>query len=304
MSQSIRDFVRLRLPRALTVYQRHVAPRLGADRRLLELSQWAARGADLVERTGMHGIRFERDGVWIDDGAGWLWAYEPGPLSSTLGAEFGLRYEQAEIDVLAARLPVGGTLVDVGANVGLHAVQLARRVQRLQVLAFEPVGDTFAMLERNIAKNGVPEQVQARRVAVSDKRGTLRLTKRFQYGNFVVPDDAAVAADAFEEVLCLTLDELVEESSDRVDAIKCDVEGAELGVLRGATRTLERYRPMLLLEVDERWARRYGNTGADVFAFLSAREYAYECFVDGRVLPRSSVEEDLRRASNFLFTAA
>lgn len=305
MSQSIRDFVRLRLPRTLSVYQRYVAPRLGADQRLLELSHWAARGADVVQRTGMHGIRFERDGIWIDDGAGLLWSYQPGLLSSTLGAEFGVRYEQEEIDVLALRLPAGGTLVDVGANVGLHAIQLARRVQGLRVLAFEPVGNTFAMLERNIVKNGVPTQVQARRVAVSDKRGTLRLTKNFQYGNFVVPDGASVAADTFEEVVCLTLDELVNGSTDRVDVIKCDVEGAELGVLRGAVSTLERYRPTLLLEVDERWARRYGNTGADVFDFLAARGYTYERFVNGRLVPASgSPARDLGQGSNFLFSVS
>ena len=304
MNQSIRDQVRLRLPRALALYQRHVLPRLGADRRFLEVADWAARGIDLVGRTGMHGIRFERDGVWIDDGAGGLWAYEPRLHTTTLGAELGMRYEQAEIEALAARLPAGGVLVDVGANVGLHSIQLARLVEGLRVLAFEPVGDTYSLLGRNIEKNGVGAQITPRRVAVSDRRGTLRLTKRYQYGNFVVPDGATVAPNVAEEVESVPLDDLVDELTDRVDAIKCDVEGAELSVLKGATKTLERFRPTILIEVDARWARRYGNTGADVFAFLTQRGYEYERFVDGELLaPSGSPDTDMQQGCNFLFTS-
>lgn len=304
MKQSIRDQVRLRLPRTLALYQRHVVPRLGSPTPQVELASWAAHGPAVVERTGMHGIRFERDGVWIDDGAGGLWAYEPGPLTTTMWSEFGQRYEQEEIETLATKLPVGGTLVDVGANVGFHAVQLARLVDGLRVLAFEPVTETFALLQRNIAKNGVSGQVDAKRFAVSDRLGTVRLTKRLQVGNFVVPDGTTVAANAAEAVESRTVDDLVDELADRVDAIKCDVEGAELAVLRGATRTLERFRPTVLIEVDDRWARRYGNTGADVFAFLAARGYQYERFVDGQVRPASGApEHDLGEGCNFLFSA-
>jgi FkbM family methyltransferase len=304
-SQSLRDQVRLRLPRLLAFYQRHVATRLGADRMLFDLSEWASRGPELVSRTGMHGIRFEPDGTWVDDGAGYLWAYRPGPMSSTLGAEYGLRYEEGEIDVLAQRITPGSTLVDIGANVGLHSVQLARRVEDLTVLALEPVSETFDLLERNIAKNGVRDSVTARRVAISDHEGTLRLTTSFQYGNFVVPDGAGASGQAVEEVRAQTLDSLVEELAVSVGAIKCDVEGAELGVLRGATATLERFRPLLLLEVDARWARRYGNEGTDVFEFLARRGYGYERFVDGRLEPATgSVTADLEHSSNFLFTAA
>jgi FkbM family methyltransferase len=304
VSQSIRDQVRLRLPRALSLYQRHVAPRLGADGRSLELADWAGRGRELVRRTGMHGIRFERDGIWIDDGAGQLWAYEPGPLTTTMWSELGERYEQAEIENLASRLPAGGTVIDVGANVGLHSIQLARRVPGLQVHACEPVGHTFELLKLNIAKNGVGDQVHARQVALAETAGTVRLTRHLQFCNFVVPDGATVAAGASEEVRSQTLDDLVAELGGGVDAIKCDVEGAELSVLRGSASTLERFRPTILIEVDERWAARYGNAGNEVFAFLAQRGYHYQRFVGTELLPASgSIERDILEGSNFLFTS-
>ena len=61
--------------------------------------------------------------------------------------------------------------------------------------------------------------------------------------------------------------------TERVDAIKCDVEGAEYAVLRGSTSTLDRFHPMVLIEIDSRWAERYGNTASDVFTFLTERGY-------------------------------
>src|SRR5205823_6660660 len=118
---------------------------------------------------------------------GFLWSYSPAVLMSALGTEFGMRYEQLEIELLAERLPRGGTLVDIGANAGLHCVQLARLVDGLDVLAFEPVGVTYDLLTRNIAKNGVQDRIHPLHMALSDAPGTLRLTSRLSVANFVVP---------------------------------------------------------------------------------------------------------------------
>lgn len=303
-SSGIRDQVRLRFPRALALYQRHIAPRITRDRRHLELSDWARKGEQIVARAGMHGIRFERDGIWVDDGAGFLWAYTPGLFMSALGAEFGLRYEQREIELLAQRLPRGGVLVDIGANMGLHSIQLASLVDGLRVLAFEPVAHTYGVLQRNIVKNGVQDRVAPIHLALAEEPGTLRLTNQLQVGNFVVPDGTAAAAGVTEEVQARRLDEVLEEHVSHVDAIKCDVEGAELSVLRGARATLERDHPLLLLEIDERWAARYGFSGADVVRFLTDLGYRYERIVGDDLRPASgSLQTDLAEGRNFIFTA-
>jgi hypothetical protein len=44
----------------------------------------------------------------------------------------------------------------------------------------------------------------------------------------------------------------------RVDFIKCDVEGYESVVFRGAERTVRKHRPVILCEIEDRWCRRYG----------------------------------------------
>jgi hypothetical protein len=123
--------------------------------------------------------------------------------------------------------------------------------------------------------------------------------------NFVVPDDADAAAGSTEEVESRPLDDVLAELGRTPDAIKCDVEGAELDVLRGAQATLERDRPLVMLEIDQRWAARYGHTGEQVARFLTERGYGYERIVDDELRPASpSLADDLAEGRNFLFTAA
>jgi FkbM family methyltransferase len=299
-----RDSIRLRFPRTLALYKRYVGPLIARDRRHIELSDWAERGRAIVARTGMHGIRFERDGIWIDDRVGHLWAYTPGLFMSALGAEFGVRYEQREIELLAERLRPGSVLVDIGANVGLHSIQLAKLVPQLTVVAFEPVGHTFAALQRNIAKNGVEAQVRPVHLALSDEPGTLRLTNQLQLGNFVVPEGQPAASGVTEEVEAKRLDNLQDILPPRIDAIKCDVEGVETSVLRGARAILERDRPLLMLEIDDRLASRYGHSGAELVRYLSELGYGYERIVGDELLPPSdSLASDLSEGHNFIFSA-
>ena len=68
---------------------------------------------------------------------------------------------------------------------------------------------------------------------------------------------------------------------ERVDAIKIDVEGAELDVLRGATATLERAHPLLLVEIEQ---RHHAGSIAAVFAWLENLGYEGMVLLPGRGL--------------------
>ena len=55
---------------------------------------------------------------------------------------------------------------------------------------------------------------------------------------------------------------------DDIDFIKLDAEGFELFVLQGAIETLKRNRPLILIEQDDRWGTRYGQSAAQGLALL------------------------------------
>lgn len=301
--EGVRDQVRLRFPRALGVYQRHIRPRLGGDTSHIELTDWTLKGQDLLGRLGTQAITFDRDGIWIDDGDGSQWAYTPGLFGSALWAEYGAPYEKEEIDLLTGLLPAGGTLVDIGANIGLHSIKLSQRVDGLRVFGFEPVGASIATLRRNAARNGIGDRLSVQQIAISDHEGELRLTAGFQMGNFVVPDGAKVADAASETVPTKPLDSVIDALTDRIDLIKCDVEGHELSVLRGAVRTLERHRPQVFIEIMEQRTRRYGYRATEIFDLLAGLGYAHEGVAEGALLPPAATRAaDLKKTTNFLFT--
>ncbi len=83
-----------------------------------------------------------------------------------------------------------------------------------------------------------------------------------------------VRAPGSHEVQARPLDSVVKELQlRRVDVIKADVEGAELMVLKGAGRTLTRYRPVLVVETRDDLLRNLGSSKSELIEFLQDLGY-------------------------------
>jgi FkbM family methyltransferase len=123
----------------------------------------------------------------------------------------------------------GGRVIDVGANVGLHAIRLARLVgPEGRVYAVEPAPDNLAYLRANLERLGV-ENVEVLALAASDERGTRRFflqERPTHHGFYERPEGRGRAI----EVATAPLDDRVDGP---VDLVKIDTEGAEIEVLRG-----------------------------------------------------------------------
>jgi FkbM family methyltransferase len=149
---------------------------------------------------------------------------------------------EPEMAVLRHLAPVGGCALDLGANFGLYARFLAEAVGPTgTVHAVEPVPATYDVLRSNVRRLGLA-QVRTHPVAVSDQTRALAMAvPRYGSGgsNFyearVVPSDAG--RGRVVHVVGVRLDELF-ASMPRVDVIKCDVEGHELTVVRGAAAVI------------------------------------------------------------------
>ena len=131
----------------------------------------------------------------------------------------------------------GTVLFDVGANIGTHTVTLAGN--SLQVHAFEPQRRVFEILSRNIAKF---DNVVAHNVAADNAPGTARMkapTKNV--------GATEMAIDGTGEVItCIRIDDLAFPAP--VGFMKIDVEKHEMEALAGALETVERDRPVIIME--------------------------------------------------------
>ena len=166
-------------------------------------------------------------------------------------------YEPFTTRLLEDHLPPGGTFIDVGAHIGLHSLIAASKVGRGgKVISIEPNPDTLRELRRNVELSNAA-QISIQPVACSDRESTLDLFAG-SLANTGMSSLSKKTADAQGEsgrqfrVRARPLDDIVEETGiTRVDAMKIDVEGAELYVLKGAIHTIRRFHPFLVMEVKE-----------------------------------------------------
>ena len=198
-------------------------------------------------------------------------------------------YEPNEFFMLAQVLRPGMTFVDVGANMGLYTLFAAQRVgEHGRVLAIEPSTRECGRLLKNVAANSL-SNVRLLWNAVSDSRSDTDLliaedkwSGHNTLGAFAYDTPLATK----ETVRTERLDDIVlREGLSRVDIVKLDVEGAELLALKGAVGILERFRPLLLLELADRALCHQGCSSAQIWDFCRIIGYQIYAFDKGTGLP-------------------
>ena len=159
-------------------------------------------------------------------------------------------FERAELAFAGESAKQGGWVFDVGGNVGVFSVAVAQQVASdARVVAFEPLPGNVARLRENLERCGLGN-VDIAEVAAASAPGET---------DFLATDDSAysgLVASVGEgrkghvvRVPLATIDSIWESrGSPRVCFMKLDIEGGELEALRGATRLLERCRPVLMVE--------------------------------------------------------
>jgi FkbM family methyltransferase len=163
--------------------------------------------------------------------------------------------DYALVRVLAERLPQGGTYWDVGSSIGFYAVLVARIVgEGGQVLAFEPEPRSRERLQQNVDANGL-RNVRVLPLALGREPGSFKLAVEdaFSAGSHQVVTSGAAPAPIGRKLVDVQVvpgDALRRSESPPLavpDALKIDVEGAELDVLAGLAETLRDPRCRTLL---------------------------------------------------------
>ncbi|MCW2282996.1 FkbM family methyltransferase [Rhodoblastus acidophilus] len=180
----------------------------------------------------------------------------------------------------------GDTVVDGGANSGLHAVPLAKLAGPDGLLiAFEPIPEVFEGLQKNTAGRSV----ELRRLALSDVAGQAKFLvdeNNLAMSHITHPYDKVGERQRFITVDCVTLDQVI--GPRKISFIKLDLEGNDFLAIRGGKQLILRDRPPIIFENGRDWtAQCRGYTSEDYFNFFD--EVSYDVYdLHGRSLNRDT----------------
>lgn len=212
-------------------------------------------------------------------------------------------FEKEDLARLSEFVGRGDTCIDVGANIGIYSIFLARLVGvDGRVVAFEPVRRNALLTELNCELNGF-RNVSVQAVPLSDRSGK-SLTAHVPEGDSAYSyfSDDGTAGDTGDS---LTLDDYCTKTGlSSVAFIKIDVEGAEFTVLKGASQLLSspgRPRAIMVELVDEYLAR-FSHTVADLCAWMEVHGYVSHAVRNGRLTPVSAAEINIENV--FFMTGA
>ena len=210
-----------------------------------------------------------------------------GPLSRFLRAAAPRTwFIEDEVAGLAAHVGSGGVCLDVGAEYGLYTWALAGLVGpagHVHAVEPQPGPATFVDATRRLLRAG---NVTVHRTALGDAAGggVLALPRRrllpvhgrafLRTGADGLGSNAEFGRHEDVPVAVTTVDDLVGKLDPaRLDFVKVDIEGAEARLLAGARATLAAFRPVLMLELEDRHLARFGTAVGRVVADLEAAGY-------------------------------
>ncbi len=190
-------------------------------------------------------------------------------------------YEQEELYVTLNILKMIGDnsiIFDVGANLGWYTINIVKTITNCKIYSFEPIEETFIKLNTNLALNNLSH----------------RYTYNFGFYNEnkcleFFYDIAASGASSMENLRELAttkkvkcnvkrLDDFVKQNHlEKLDFIKCDVEGSELLVYKGGLESIKKFKPVIFSEMLRKWSAKFGYHPNDIIDLFG--DIGYKCFV-------------------------
>jgi FkbM family methyltransferase len=218
--------------------------------------------------------------VWAEIEPGVTMWLDPEDLVSNFILTFG-QWEPKTWQALKPYVREGGTFIDIGAHIGWYSLKAAKLVgPKGCVIAVEPNHDTLVTLRNNIRASGADRVIIVAPVACANSETTLTFYAAPRANTGESSLSLANASHlgpvtASYQVRARRLDDIVREVGvTRVDAVKIDVEGAEFLVLEGAAETLDRYRPVVSVEIIDGQLKSMGSSAQEVMDFMHSHGYS------------------------------
>ncbi len=210
-------------------------------------------------------------------------------------------HEPLNTKILSKILKQGMTCIDIGGNIGYY-VLLERKFVGTngKIIAIEPLPQNFEYLNKNIKLHNF-KNIFTFNFACGDKDCIADFYINKKSNGCQLVRDGAPPLDPskgiFSKVQVKKLDSLVEELKlESVDFIRMDVEGYELNILKGVRKTLEKFKPIISLELHK---RQLGVDGTkEFFKLMKDLDYEIESYAPRELdIPLIGTMSDVKKPS-------
>jgi len=209
-------------------------------------------------------------------------------------------YEELESKIMEEKIEMGNIVVDVGANIGLHTLNMARIVGNTgQVFAFEPDPSNFETLKKNVKINNYKNIILEQK-AVGDKHGRTTLYQSDHPGKHRIFPQTEQAKSQVQVELTNLDNYFDSDMIDKINFIKIDVEGLEFSVLKGMKNILKNSKKIkILFEFMPENTMEVGFTPIELLNYLTSNNFKLYCMDDKtkKLLHVSNNEEIVKLCS-------
>ncbi len=198
----------------------------------------------------------------------------------------------------------GDIVLDVGANIGYYSLLFSKLVgDSGKVICFEPTKCYLNELRYNLKLNrisncivedfGLSSKLREIDISIGDSSATLHWTEEY------------MMPKATEKIKLKTLDSYILSNSrlgefPHIDFIKVDIDGHEPDFLKGALKTIEKYKPIILLEISQDHYLQAGHNAIDFYDYLKELRFM---IYDEELSEFTSKRDYLVRCANFTSSA-
>jgi len=188
-------------------------------------------------------------------------------------------YEVDEGNMILKLVKPKDVVFDIGASIGWYTLNILLKHKGTSVYSFEPIKPSYEYLVKNLLLNNQNPD-NAYNFGLADENKMVK---------FYFDIDCATASsmanlrevENTEIVECQVkrMDDFVSSIAplEKLDFIKCDVEGAELFVFKGGIETIKKYKPIIFSEMLRKWSKKFGYHPNDIISFLGG--IGYECYI-------------------------
>jgi FkbM family methyltransferase len=181
-----------------------------------------------------------------------------------MGAKMAAQvYEVETVGLFQQLVKPGMACLDVGAQTGFYSLLMASLVgKKGKVHAFEPLDQSYELVEKNVKENNFGDIIHTMNVACSNSSSTISAD--------IASGMVVASPNGSHSFSSIKIDDL---NLDKIDFCKIDIEGHEPAAILGMEALIERCKPMILTEVNDYWLRQAGSSAEQYILLL--RELGY-----------------------------